>query len=46
MSARKTISEGYAAHVAELQQHWEKALQAEGFEAALIHAGSKLAEFP
>lgn len=45
MSARKTISEGYAAHVAELQQHWEKALQAEGFEAALIHAGSKQPSF-
>ena len=45
MAARKTISEGYAAHVAELQQHWEKALQAEGFDAALIHAGSMLASF-
>ena len=45
MAARKTISAGYAAHVAELQQHWENALQAEGFDAALIHAGSKLASF-
>ena len=45
MSARKIISEGYRAHVAELQQRWEKALQAEGFEAALIHAGSLLASF-
>jgi len=45
MSAHKIISEGYRAHVAELQQHWEKALHAEGFDAALIHAGSKLASF-
>jgi Xaa-Pro dipeptidase len=45
MAARKTISKAYQAHVAELQQHWEKALRAEGFESALIHAGSKLASF-
>lgn len=45
MTARKIISEGYRAHVATLQQHWEKALQAEGFDAALIHAGSMLASF-
>ena len=45
MTARKTISKGYQAHVAELQLRWEKALQAEGYEAALIHAGSKLESF-
>ena len=45
MSARRVISEGYKNHVAELQQRWEKALQAEGFDAVLIHAGSKLASF-
>ena len=45
MSARKIISEGYKNHVAELQQRWEKALQAEGFDGVLIHAGSKLASF-
>jgi Xaa-Pro dipeptidase len=45
MTARKTISEGYRAHVAELQQRWENALQAEGYDAALIHAGSKLESF-
>ncbi len=39
MTVRKTISEGYRAHVTELQQHWEKALEAEGFDAVLIHAG-------
>ena len=45
MTARKTISEGYKAHVAELQQRWERSLEAEGYAAALIHAGSKLASF-
>jgi len=45
MSARKTITEGYRAHVAELQRRWEKALAAEGYDAALIHAGSMLASF-
>jgi len=45
MTARNTISKGYKAHVAELQQRWENALRAEGFDAALIHAGSKLASF-
>jgi len=45
MGARKTITEGYKSHVAELQQRWESALEAEGYDAALIHAGSKLASF-
>jgi len=45
MAARKIISKGYQAHVAALQQHWEQALEAEGFDAALIHAGSMLASF-
>lgn len=45
MSAAKIITEGYKNHVAQLQQHWEKALQAEGYDAALVHAGSKLASF-
>ena len=45
MGGRKTITEGYKAHVAELQQRWENALQAEGYDAALIHAGSKLVSF-
>lgn len=45
MSVRKIISEGYSAHVAELQRRWESALQAEGYDAALIHAGSMLASF-
>ncbi len=45
MDERKTITQGYKAHVAQLQQYWEKALDAEGYEAALIHAGSKLVSF-
>ncbi len=45
MTAGKIISEGYRAHVAELQRRWENALQAESFDAALIHAGSMLASF-
>ena len=45
MTARKIISKGYGEHVAELQRRWENALQAEGFDAVLIHAGSKLASF-
>lgn len=45
MGERRTITEGYAAHVAEIQKRWEDALDAEGFDAALIHAGSLLASF-
>jgi Xaa-Pro dipeptidase len=45
MTLSKTISEGYKTHVSKLQQHWENALEAEGFDAALIHAGSKLVSF-
>ena len=45
MDGRKTITQGYGAHVAQLQQHWGNALEAEGYEAVLIHAGSKLVSF-
>ena len=45
MDERNTVTQGYKAHVAQVQQHWEKALEAEGFGAALIHAGSKLVSF-
>lgn len=45
MAGRKTITEGYKAHVAELQKRWENALEKEGYEAVLIHAGSKLVSF-
>lgn len=45
MGAEKSITAGYRDHVAVLQQHWEKALEVEGYDAALIHAGSNLASF-
>ncbi len=45
MTVCKTISEGYKAHVSVLQQHWENALESEGYDSALIHAGSKLVSF-
>jgi Xaa-Pro dipeptidase len=45
MSGRKTISQGYKSHVAELQRRWESALASEGYDAVLIHAGSKLVSF-
>jgi Xaa-Pro dipeptidase len=45
MSVGRNISENYPNHVAHVQQRWENALEAEGYDAALIHAGSKLASF-
>jgi len=45
MGGRKTITEGYKNHVAEIQNRWEVALEAEAYDAALIHAGSKLVSF-
>lgn len=45
MSLRQTITTDFAAHVGTVQQHWEAALAAEGYDAALIHAGSKLISF-
>jgi len=45
MTVSKTISAGYKAHVSVLQQHWENALESEGYDSALIHAGSKLVSF-
>jgi len=45
MGSLNIITAGYKVHVSELQQRWEKALNAEGYDAVLIHAGSKLASF-
>ena len=45
MEANNGIARPYGQHVASVQQHWETALAAEGYDAALIHAGSKLASF-
>jgi len=45
MGTYKINRTAYKNHVSELQRHWENALQAEGYDAALIHAGSKLVSF-
>lgn len=45
MPERKIITHGYQDHVAEVQKRWQTALAAEGYDAALIHAGSKLVSF-
>lgn len=45
MGVKNSITAAYGDHVASVQQHWENALAAEGYDAALIHAGSNLASF-
>lgn len=45
MGERKIVTQGYKNHVAEVQRRWEGALAAEGYDAALIHAGSKVVSF-
>jgi len=45
MGEGKTVTQGYKAHVAEVQQRWESALAAEEYDAVLMHAGSKLVSF-
>jgi Xaa-Pro dipeptidase len=35
----------YAAHVAQVQSHWEQALEAENLQAALVHSGSPIYSF-
>lgn len=35
----------YEAHVRAVQRHWEKALSAEGFDAALVHSGTPMYSF-
>lgn len=42
---RQMITAHYASHVSECQRRWEAALQAEGYDAALIHAGSLITSF-
>lgn len=44
-TTRRTTTEHYDEHVAECQRRWEVALAAEGFDAALIHAGSQVYSF-
>lgn len=45
MGDHNSITSAYKSHVTEVQKRWENALQAEGYDAALIHAGSKLVSF-
>jgi Xaa-Pro dipeptidase len=45
MVERKTVTQGFKAHINAVQKHWEDALSQEGYDAALIHAGSKLESF-
>jgi len=45
MGEGKVITAAYKSHVADVQQRWESALAAEGYDAVLIHAGSKLVSF-
>ncbi|MBT8061529.1 MAG: Xaa-Pro dipeptidase [Gammaproteobacteria bacterium] len=42
---QQTTTDHYAEHVAYCQDSWESALAAEGFEAAVIHAGSQIISF-
>ena len=45
MTKQKTVTQGYLNHVETVQGHWEQVLSEQGYDAALIHAGSKLASF-
>ena len=45
MKARPVISSNYSDHVLECQARWEQALDAEGFNSAVIHAGSQVISF-
>ena len=45
MAVSQTISRHYSAHVAHQQACWEESLTAEGFDCAVIHAGSQIISF-
>ena len=45
MTERKVVIDCYPEHVNECQQRWERALEAEGLDAAVIHAGSQIISF-
>lgn len=45
MSGTDRVTEHYAAHVARQQAVWEAALDAEGFDSAVVHSGSQLLSF-
>jgi len=45
MIEKRNVSAHYPEHVAECQARWERALEAEGYDAVLIHAGSEITSF-
>jgi Xaa-Pro dipeptidase len=45
MPTKTVITEGYERHVASCQDRWTAALEAERFDAAVIHAGSEIISF-
>ena len=45
MAERITIIDHYPEHVAQCQRRWELALEAEGFDAVVIHSGSQIISF-
>lgn len=45
MPVSETITRHYAAHIAAQQGAWESAMEAEGFDAVVIHSGSQITSF-
>lgn len=45
MKDRRIITDGYSSHISQCQQRWESALEAEGFDSVVIHAGSQIISF-
>lgn len=45
MHQRITVTESFPQHVAECRRRWDAALEEEGFDAAVIHAGSLITHF-
>ena len=45
MPSQTVICDHYDQHVATCQERWAQALAAEGFDAAVIHAGSEIISF-
>ena len=45
MKRMQFVTEGYSSHVQTCQARWEAALEAEGFDDAVIHSGSEIYSF-
>lgn len=45
MESARLITEGYDEHITVQTKRWQEALSAEGFDAAVIHAGSSMVSF-